>query len=476
MTKIIDIINEDTRVRCPGMSYTDLLELDTRPVPDILMEESAPDIGTESFSTERYTSEAFAEDERQKMWRKVWLYAAREEDLSEPGETVVYNIAGRSYLLVRQEDMTIKAFHNVCLHRGRMLRNTSGRSKALKCAFHGFTWNNDGSLKEIPCEWDFKHLREKNMSLPELRVELWHGFVMVTENDDLPPFKDWVGPGVEHFDRWRLEECYTAVWVGRKIKANWKVAMEAFLEAFHSITTHPQILSFTGDANTRYDLYGDHMNRGITPTAVLSPHLDDKFDQNYVLEKLQAFTSEEAKTPDIERQSSKSFDNRIDADGLKDPVMARKIMAENNRKLYGEMSATDLTDSTDSEVVDSFTYNMFPNFAPWGGFIPNIVYRWRPGDTVDECLMEIRILVRLPEGTPKPKTPAMFEIGDDEPFSTAAHLLGTGLAGVFDQDVGNLQYIQKGLKASANKTVEFSSYQESRLRHFNQTLDKYLSK
>jgi phenylpropionate dioxygenase-like ring-hydroxylating dioxygenase large terminal subunit len=228
------IVRDD---RCPGPSYTDMLEADTRRVPDFLFAESNQDLGDAPLSTERYTSAAFKALEDEKMWPNVWQFAAREEDMPEPGDTVVYDINERSYLLVRQPDGGIRAFHNVCLHRGRKLRLESGRAINLRCPFHGFTWNNDGSLKEIPCEWDFQHLKEKDLSLPELKVDRWQGFVLVTENPDLPPFRDWIGPGVEHYDRWRLDECHTGVWIGRVIPANWKAV--AADPRFHWRREHP---------------------------------------------------------------------------------------------------------------------------------------------------------------------------------------------------------------------------------------------
>lgn len=182
--------------RCPGVSYTDMLRADTRPAPDYLFEESILEFDDAPLDASRYVSEAFAKVERETMWQ----FAASEEDMPDPGDTVVYDINERLYLLVCQRDGGIRAFHNVCLHRGRKLRIKSGPAIDLRCPFHGFAWKTDGSLKEIPCRWDFQHLEGKDLSLPELKVERWQGFVLVTENQALPPFRDWVGPGIEHYD------------------------------------------------------------------------------------------------------------------------------------------------------------------------------------------------------------------------------------------------------------------------------------
>jgi phenylpropionate dioxygenase-like ring-hydroxylating dioxygenase large terminal subunit len=455
--------------RCPDLSYTEMLAGDTRPVPACLLTESNQELGDEPLQPARYTSEAFAAEERDKLWPNIWQFAAREEDLPEPGDTVVYEIADKSYLLVRQQDGSIKAFHNVCLHRGRLLRDQGGRAINLRCPFHGFTWNNDGTIKEVPCRWDFRHLEGRDLSLPELKVERWQGFVMVTENHDLPPFRSWVGAGIEHYDRWRLDECHTAAWFGRVMPANWKAAADAFMEAFHAVVTHPQILGFTADANSRYDLYGDHMNRAITPNGVLSPHIRGR-DQLYVLDKITEFLGGDG--------GGRFADNgAADLRGFApdDPLLARKVLAQANREAFHAMDGHDYSQVSDTEVLDNFTYNIFPNFAPWGGLLPNIVYRWRPWGDVDHSLMEVRILTRTPKGTAPPKAPAMHLIGPDEPFATVSHLIGAGLAAVFDQDLTNLAAVQRGMKASANRRIELGHYQESRIRHFHHTLDKYLS-
>lgn len=455
----------------PGLSYTDMLQMDTRDVPDFLMQESQVDLGTQPLPTLRYTSHEFAALEAEKMWPNVWQFAARDEDFPNSGDTIVFDNAGKSFLLVRQADGSVKAFYNVCLHRGRKLRSQSGNTSELKCPFHGFSWNHDGGLKNIPCAWDFDHLETEKMSLPELRVERWHGFVMISEKQDIEPFREWLGPVAAHWDRWDLDECYTAIWVAREMACNWKVAAEAFMEAYHSITTHPQILPFTGDSNTRYDLYGDHVNRAITTSASPSPHVEHLYDQNHAIEKLSSTGGRRA----LEETSFDLNEARAGFDE-NDPVLARKVIAESNRHTFGEDCGRDFSDITDSEMVDNFTYNIFPNFSPWGGFVPNLVYRWRPGETPDSCLMEIRVLKRGKRGSPNPPPAKMFLVPKDKPFSAASEVMGKLLAAVFDQDLGNLPEVQNGLKSSFTKQVNFGAYQESRIRHFADTLEKYLER
>lgn len=445
--------------RCPGRSWEDILDESRLPVPDFLREESFVDLGNQPIAADRYTSPEFFRRELQAMWPNVWQFAARDEDMPEPGDCVVYENAGRSYLLVRQEDGSVKAFHNVCLHRGRKLRTESGWAKDLQCPFHGFTWENDGTLKDMPCAWDFNHLDRKDMKLPEASLAEWGGFIFVRESDEGPSLEEFMHPIVQHFERWKLEECTTAVWAAKVVHANWKVVSETFMEAWHSIITHPQLLAFLGDANTRYDIYGDHVNRALTPGGVLSPHL-----------------YETGKTEQWIAEQFLRHNGRVEAvEGFEVPPgqTARQALGDYFRKAFSEQSGRDLSHATDGELLDALVYNVFPNFSPWGGFMPNIVYRWRPWPDQDHTLMEVRILMRTPPGE-KGRGVPMRMLGEDETWADVAEW---GFLGeVFNQDMANIPHIQDGLRMSKNNLVQLGNYQEIRIRQFHQTLDKYLAR
>lgn len=116
---------------------------------------------------ERYTSRAFHELEVEKVWKRVWQMACREEDVPEVGDPVVYEVANLSILVIRSAPDTVKAYHNVCLHRGRILRERDGNCQQIRCPFHGFTWSLDGELTTIPADWDFPHVDKAKFGLPE---------------------------------------------------------------------------------------------------------------------------------------------------------------------------------------------------------------------------------------------------------------------------------------------------------------------
>jgi phenylpropionate dioxygenase-like ring-hydroxylating dioxygenase large terminal subunit len=455
------------KARCPGATWTDILALDSRPVPDFMREETYEYRGSEPLAASRYTSLEFQLQEYEKLWPYVWQFAARDEDIPEPGDYVVYENAGRSYLVTRQEDGSVKAMHNVCLHRGRKLRTENGTADRFQCPFHGFTWNKDGSLNEIPCSWDFSHIKDKVAHLPEAEVASWQGYIFLRENPGGPTIEEYLAPLPDYFKRWRHDQCTTAIWVAKVVPANWKVTMEAFMEAWHTIVTHPQLLPFTGDANTSYNIFGDNVNVAYTPFGVISPHIDPEGkEQQWIVDEFIKYNG----------RSADNYDDDPYAVTVPKGMSARRALGDamraNFAKTFGHAEMHE--QATDAELLDAFVYNVFPNFAPWGGYMPNIVYRWRPWKDPDHCLMEVRILVRVPEGQPIPHGVPMKFLSDDEPW-TAAPELGV-LGHVFEQDMDNLPYVQQGLKASKTGEIQLGDYQEIRIRQFHQTLDKYLSR
>lgn len=445
--------------RCEGQTFEDLLDNDTRDIPSFL-DESFTFRGLDDADANIYTSQEHVELEYEKMWSKVWQMACRLEDIPNVGDTHVYEIGDWSFLIVRVDKDTIKAFYNSCLHRGRKLRTKSGNVSRFKCPFHGFTWEVNGDFRQAHCEWDFPQLEGRNMSLPQAKLDTWSGFVFINMDDDCDPLEEYLGDLVDHFKRWKLENCTKVLHVVKRMPCNWKVSAEAFMEAMHVEVTHPQIMSFSADVNGRYDTFGDHANRNITPMAVPSPLLKSPPSEQEILDTLVT-------------GSGRIMDdsNRL---MLAEGQSAREYMAEMGRQAFHAEDGYDYTDATDSEMLDAYTYNLFPNISPWGGFPPNITYRWLPdGHDPDSCYMEVMILKRVPKGETPPKACKVIKLTDEQAWSSVPEL--DALGPIFDQDMANLPFVQEGLKASRSKKVILANYQESRIRHFHQTLNKYLS-
>lgn len=442
-----------------GAGYQALLARDSRPVPEVLASESPADLGTAPLDASRYTSPAFFELERERLWPRVWQVACREEEVPEPGDYHVYDVVGRSLVVLRQADGSLRAFHNSCLHRGRRVAAGQGQAGQLRCGFHGWTWNIDGTIRSVPCRWDFPQLADADLRLPEAQVATWGGFVFVNLDREAAPLADYLGVLPRHFERWRLEDCYKAVHVGKVIPCNWKVAMEAFMESYHVVATHPQILPVFADANAQYDVYGAHVNRNLAAFGAPSPHLgDDAVAPAEVVDGMLGMMGRQ-RPADRPREGEEG---------------ARAYLGSLNRASFARAFGGDYEDVSDAETLDALVYNVFPNFAPWGGFAPNIVYRWRPdGLKVDSCLMEVMILKRSAPGRPRPRPVGLRMLSPAESWSAATEL--PVLGPVVDQDMGNMPQVQAGLGASATGRVHLGRYQEVRIRHFHRTLDRYLA-
>ncbi len=442
-------------VRSPATSYQELLDRDSRSenVPVVLRWQSNESLGSEDIPRERYTSRAFHELEKERMWKRSWQMACRDEDVPDVGDTLVYDICDLSVLVVRVGLDEIKAYMNACLHRGRLLKERDCNSTELRCPFHGFCWNLDGSLKQVPASWDFPHIEPSEWSLPEVRVGRWGGFVFVNMAADCEPFASFLGDFPEHWEKWPLERRYKSVHVAKVFEANWKVLQEAFMEAFHVVATHPQLLAGIGDENSQYDWWGNY-SRAITPNGTPSPHV--RFE------------------PTEQEMFDAMSDRRLDeppivALGADDT--ARSTAGNNGRLRYARVLGAAADELSDAELADSIYYTLFPNLHPWGAY-NRITYRFRPyGDRHDMSIMECMYLDPYDESRPKPPAAKIHWLGVDDDWTEAPEL--GMLARVFNQDSYNLPKVQRGL-ASLRKDVTLANYQETKIRHFHHLLTRKL--
>ncbi|ASK88549.1 aromatic ring-hydroxylating dioxygenase subunit alpha [Sphingorhabdus sp. SMR4y] len=437
--------------RCPGPSMQDIMDADGDNPPPAMRAEQYEFLGDEDISFDRYIDPAVHDREIDRMWNRTWQWACREEHIPSPGNQHVYDVGPYSILVVHGDDGKIRAFVNSCPHRGMKFatEGSSGAKRAhIRCPFHGMTFNLDGSLKEIPCRWDFPHLNEDNFGLTEIRCELWGGFVFINMDDDAPPLADYLEILPDHFKQWPMDDRYVALHTQKVLPANWKMAMEAFLEAYHVLETHSQAVYTAGDANAQYDIFGKNVSRFMHAIGVPSPHLNQPVSEAKLFEKLGR-----------------------DPKDLPEGASARKVHAEMLRQEHGSEFNVDLSGVSTSEMIDSLEYFLFPNMFFFPGINIRLCYRFRPID-VDHCLHEILVLQPLPENgeRPAPAKPIRLEIED-----SYTSVEGFVLADILDQDTDNLAMQRDGAKASKKGAQSLGNYQEARIRRLQMTLDEYLA-
>ena len=339
--------------RCPGVSVQDLLDRDSRPVPDYLRDQSYEFLGDEPIPYDRYTSREFYEREVDQMWPRIWQWACREEHVPEPGDYIVYDFGPYSVIVTRTDAGEIKAFRNACTHRGTKLReaNSAGSTVNFRCSYHGWTFDLDGNLVNYMCEWDFPHVDPAEHGLSPVRAETWGGFVFINLNPNAEPLLDYLEPLPQHIDSEVFENRYIAKHVQKELNCNWKIASEAFLEAYHVMETHTQLTLASGDANTQYDFYGDHVNRLINVAGTPGSYVTKEMTEQDILDTF-------------------LIGDRSDVgDPLTVPEggTARQVMAQYYRDLSAESGGIDLSGFCDSEIVDSIAYFVFPNQQLFAG-------------------------------------------------------------------------------------------------------------
>ena len=235
-----------------------------------------PDLGTGPIPVEPCISPEFFEQERQKVFLKSWLKVGRVEEIAKPGDYKVKKLAfaKTSVILMRGKDGQIRGFHNTCSHRGNKVvvetgEETFGRNKAavVTCRFHGWVYNAHGSIVQVPEENKFSADFDKARNgLTPVHTDVWEGFIFVNldPSENVTPLAEFLGGIGTHlagFPYGELSQCFS---YHTYLDCNWKVAHDAFAEAYHVATIHagsfPNVFS-SGLQNV--ELFGPHRTTAI---------------------------------------------------------------------------------------------------------------------------------------------------------------------------------------------------------------------
>lgn len=443
----------------PSHHFQDIVEADPRPAPAAFREYAESQLENAAVSRGRYTSAEFLRLERERMWPRVWQLAAREEQIPEDGDCVVYEGPAASFLIVRGEDDRIRAFYNSCPHRGMKLCQGAMSVATIKCPFHSIAWRLDGAVHDVPARWDFSDTPIDELNLREVRAECWQGFVFVNQSVDAPPLADYLGKLVPHFEGWDYGERYLAAMIRRPLRANWKACIEAFLEAYHLSGVHPQALPFGGESSTQYDVWPDqpHVSRFLEPVGFAS----DQYPR------------------ELSEQDIVDLANRVvmgaeaEPSPLPEGMSARAAMVAGMRAAYGEMHGTDYSGLSDAEAGDAIQYHLFPNMVIFRSLPYPFVYRFLP-DRTDPGRTIFEFWVFRPKGEGEVPEARIVDLGEDQSFADA-DVLPDWQAQIYDQDADGLRACQDGMRDGGGMPIRFTRYQESRLRLLHHTLSRYVS-
>ena len=222
----------------------------------------------------RYASTDFFRREWEGMWTKVWLLLCRENAMVDPGSYQVEEVGPESIIMVRQGDGAIRAFYNVCQHRGsRLMFAAAGDTSEFVCPYHGWTYGIDGTLTAAKDPEDFPQNPCDHLRLVEVACETFAGFVWVNMDSECEPLRDFLGPLCDEWERYEAETWQRVTALSVTVPCNWKVLQDNFCESYHLPTVHPQLKESHEDGylDTTFDMSSHGHNRmimkGATPSS-----------------------------------------------------------------------------------------------------------------------------------------------------------------------------------------------------------------
>ena len=427
-----------------------------------------PDYGTDLISKERYISKEFKELEAENIWKKVWLMGGPLVDLKEPGDYIATEILNEPILISMGDDKKIRAFYNVCQHRGnKLVHSKKGNASEHSCSFHGWTYKANGELGRAPDTETFPQgIPCDKLSLKELPCDTAIGFVWFSLNDDVEPLDEYLGIINEHLNPYHFEKQYLINDVTVEMPYNWKTSVDAFNETYHVVQTHPELTTWLEDLDIQIDCYDKH-NRYLVPFGTPSSHMEDV---KTISDDLKLYMEQAGMDP-----------SKFKGDATE----VRRAIQLHRRK-HGKEMGFDFSELNDDQLSDDFHYLIFPNITL--NIYPEsmMLFRQRPHPTdPNQCLFDLQNYVMQPNANIPGVTDRERRIGGgrtekipeapERPLHRQFKHGEESLGLVLDQDAYNLPNVQLGMNSVGYDGLWLGS-QELRIRHFHATIDDYVFK
>lgn len=409
----------------------------TTPSAGEQVRDRAPDV-----PKDRYVSPEFLRLELERVFPRVWQLAGPAADLARPGAYFTFELGDEAVLVVRQPE-GVRAFHNVCLHRGRALCEPGrGQVQKFRCPYHHWEYGLDGRLLRVPCHDDFPAaLLDGTSGLREVACELAAGFVWIHLAPEPEPLADFLGAVADRLRPYRMDEYVLQRDQTVELDCNWKVAADAFNEAYHLRAVHPQLLEMLDDTGIETELLGRHAAIRV-PFAVPSQSHPDRETVNNSLRELLRHT------------------------GI-DPARYAGSATGVRRAIQQALRARtdfDFSGLTDAQLTDNHYFYVFPNLALNLYALNLMVLRYRPHPSdPHRMFFDQQEYVRVAAKATRPPRPKL------ERFRYGEGSLGP----VGDQDTFNLVRVQRGMRSSGFETLRLGE-RERCIRLMHGVLEEYI--
>ncbi len=213
--------------------------------------------GARALAGNYYTSSAIFAQEMQQIFGSRWLCTVHQSALPKPGSHALYELApaqpgpepmpSESVLIVRGDDGAIRAFYNVCRHRGARLRQAGGQlpNNCIRCPYHAWTYALDGRLAGAPNMADVEGFDRGEHSLIPVATAVWEGFVFINLAPNPVPFEQAFASILTQFSAWQIARLVVARQVTYEVAGNWKLLFQNYSECYHCPTIHPALNQLT---------------------------------------------------------------------------------------------------------------------------------------------------------------------------------------------------------------------------------------
>jgi phenylpropionate dioxygenase-like ring-hydroxylating dioxygenase large terminal subunit len=400
---------------------------------------------------ERYHDAEFYALEAEQLWPRVWQMACRLEEIPNPRDYVSYEILDQSVIVVRGDDMQVRAFHNACRHRGvRLVEGQGTCTNGFTCPFHGWCYGADGANTFVSRSSTFSehNLAADEISLQPVLCDTYGGCAWINLDLKAPPLRESIEPFATYMDAWQLEDMHPEWWLSFRLPVNWKLAQEAFMEQYHVLETHPQ-LRLPGrypSKNKPFDAK-KFLDSELTYLRVMSEGMAGMVHANDV--KIAEQLMPKVKLPNDPVEARVAWEREFNAAVVKWHRSKKHVIPDLNQV-----------------EADGFTEPMvycFPHYFILPMYSSASQYRFRPLGP-EETLMEIWSLTRFPAGKKLPKLPVPEPMAHDDPR----------VPPIPTQDFSNLPKQQLGLHSRSFEFMRISGQIEGHLSNFHRTIDGYL--
>lgn len=211
--------------------------------------------GAQTLPQRYFVSPEIFADELRKIFATQWVLVGHQSQLAKPGDYFLTEVAGESLIVTKDQQSTIRAFYNVCRHRGARLREDQcGHASTIQCAYHSWTYALDGRLIGAPHMDETPGFDKADYSLGRARLGLWEGLIFVSLADAPAPLEEWFAPLTEKFSRWNLPSLRSAKRIDYDVSANWKLVFQNYSECYHCLGVHPELSKISAYDSAENDL------------------------------------------------------------------------------------------------------------------------------------------------------------------------------------------------------------------------------